>query len=87
MPLSYRDRGTSGTQLDVLSGTVVVCSLRKAMNVDRHARRAMGVDLVNRQRAGRFSIHGSADTKPQAQAVLESMWTAWLAAAGLQENA
>ena len=31
MPLTYRDRGTSGTQLDVVSGEVIVCRLRKAM--------------------------------------------------------
>ena len=31
MKVTYRDRGTSGTQLDVLSGTIVVCTLRKAM--------------------------------------------------------
>ena len=31
MKLEYRDRGTSGTQLDVMSGSIVVCRLWKAM--------------------------------------------------------
>ena len=31
MTLIYRDRGTSGTQLDVISGGVVVCSLWKRL--------------------------------------------------------
>ena len=29
MPLTYRDRGTSGTQLDVVAGSLVVGSIRK----------------------------------------------------------
>jgi hypothetical protein len=31
MPLVYRDRGTSGTQLDVMSGSLVVGTVYKAV--------------------------------------------------------
>lgn len=31
MPLTYRDRGTSGTQLDIISGSVVVGRVWKAV--------------------------------------------------------
>ena len=86
MNLTYRDRGTSGTQLDVMSGTVVVCSLRKAMmSTSTRSERWEWTWYIDKGPAG-FSIHGSADTKPQARAVLESMWTAWLAAAGLKQD-
>jgi hypothetical protein len=32
-----------------------------------------------------FAIHGQADTKAEAQAMLERIWQQWLTAAGLTE--
>ena len=85
MTLTYRDRGTSGTQLDVLSGTVVVCSLRKAMmSTDTRGERWEWTWNIHKGPPG-FAIHGQADTKPEAQAMLEAEWQAWLDAAGLTE--
>jgi len=86
MTLTYRDRGTSGTQLDVLSGTIVVCSLRKAMmSTDVRGEVWEWTWYVDKGPPG-FQIHGRADTKPEAQAMLASIWQAWLDAAGLTER-
>jgi hypothetical protein len=49
MKLTYRDRGTSGTQLDVLSGTIVVCSLRKAMMSPEYRGERWGMDVAHLQ--------------------------------------
>ena len=53
MPLTYRERGTSGSRPDVLrgSGSIVVCLLANARNSDmrrRHAPSAMERELVLR---------------------------------------
>jgi hypothetical protein len=85
MPLSYRDRGTSGTQFDVMSGTVVVCSLRKAMmSPEFRGERWDWTWNISRGQPG-FEMYGQADTKPEAQVALESIWQAWLDAAGLSQ--
>jgi len=69
-PLTYHDRGTSGTQLDVMSGTVVVCTLRKAMmSTDTRGERWEWTWRISSGPPG-FTIHGSADTKHAAQQVL-----------------
>ena len=83
MPLTYRDRGTSGTQLDVLSGSIVVCSLRKAMqSTDTRGERWEWSWQMSKGPPG-FHVHDRADTKPEAQAEIERQWRAWLEAAGL----
>ena len=86
MPLTYRDRSTSGTQLDVLSGTVAVCSLWKAvLSTDTRGERWEWSWRISNGPPG-FFPYGHADTKPEAQAVLESTWQAWLDAAGLNRS-
>jgi hypothetical protein len=83
MKLTYRDRGTSGTQLDVLSGTVVVCSLRKAMqSPDFRGERWEWTWRISSGPPG-FTIHGGADTAADAKAQIEKQWRAWVEAAGL----
>jgi hypothetical protein len=87
MPLTYLDRGSSGTQANIVSGTVVVGSLWKAV-----------LSVTARQEARwRWSWHagpasgpqadGTADTIEEAKAQLERQWQQWLKAAGLEEKA
>jgi len=83
MPLTYRDRGTSGTQLDALSGSIAVCNLRKAMmSTDARGDLWEWTWYIDKGPAG-WRLHGRAESKPEAQAKIESDWQAWLTAAGL----
>jgi len=84
MPLTYRDKGTSGTQLDVLSGDEVIAFLWKNVlsvmaQQDADWRWTFHSGPTKGQRA-----HGSADTCEEAKAAIERNWNAWLQAAGLQ---
>ena len=87
MGLTYRDRGTSGTQLDVLSGEEVIAFLWKNVlsvmaQQDADWRWTFHSGPTKGQRA-----HGSADTIDAAKDQIEKHWQAWLTAAGLQSNA
>jgi hypothetical protein len=88
MPLSYRDRGSSGTQLDVMSGEVVVCSLWKVMleGVSRDASAWFWTWRIEQVPPGWWQKHGRTETKEVAQAEIEQQWGAWLTAAGLTEK-
>jgi hypothetical protein len=84
MPLTYRDRGTSGTQLHIVSGQVVVGSSWKA---------ALSVTAGKDVRwhwtfhsGPTADPHGAADSLDDAKAMIEELWTAWLDAAGLKES-
>jgi hypothetical protein len=84
MPLTYRDRGTSGAQFDIVSGQVVVGSLWKA---------ALSVTAGQAVRwhwtfhpGPTEDAHGAADSPDDAKARIEELWTAWLEAAGLKES-
>ena len=86
MPLTFRERGTSGTRLDVLSGEVVVCSLWKAMlSTDTRGERWDWSWQIAKGPPG-FAVHSHANTKAEAQAELERIWQRWLDAAGLSER-
>jgi len=86
MPLTYRDHGTSGTHLDIISGRSVVGLLWK------------GILSVTAGQEPRWSwtwyagpgigpqAHGTADSADEAKAVIEEQWRAWLEAAGLNER-
>ena len=86
MTLTYRDRGTSGTQLDVMSGGVAVCSLRKNVlsGLVRDVRWEWTWRLENGPPGWRK--HDSAQTIEVAQSIIEQQWLAWLEAAGLTEK-
>lgn len=85
MPLTYRDRGTSGTQLDVMSGTEVIAGPRKQplslMGDPFHQWRW----TFNTGPTERPATHGSAATIEAAKAAIERDWQSWLKAAGLHE--
>lgn len=86
MPLSYRDKGTSGTQLEVISGTLVIGSVRKEV-LSAAAGQGMlwrWTLYVSAAPPG-FQHHGMADTCDQAKAELESSWMMWVQAARLGE--
>jgi hypothetical protein len=87
MPLTYRDRGTSGTQLDIVSGDLVIGTLWKA------ALSATAAGTVNWRwtfhiTAGPpgFEHHGNAADITIARCMVEESWEAWLRAAGLTER-
>lgn len=82
MPLSYRDRGTSGTQLDVISGKAVVCFLWNAMFSSLAGGGAHWSWIRHAGPASGPQHHGTADTVEQAKAKIEEQWRAWLNAAG-----
>jgi hypothetical protein len=85
MPLKYVDRGSSGTQLDIVSNTKTIGRLWKAV---MSAGSGGGVHWVWTWHAGPASgpqAHGTADIE-EAKAKLEEQWRAWLQAAGLSEN-
>jgi hypothetical protein len=84
MTLSYRDKGTTGTQLEVITGSIVIGSLRKE-SLSAVAGLAMlwrWTLYVSAAPQG-MHHHGSADSREQAQADIERHWTMWVKAAGL----
>lgn len=81
MPLTYRDRGTSGTQLSVLCHEVPVASIRK--EVFGQAERWRWSFSLGNAAPANFKHGGHADTCEEAKAAVEQNWQAWLTAAGL----
>ena len=86
MKLTYRDRRTTGTQLDVLSGSIEVCFLHKAMQSPAFKGERWDWHWHMSKGPPNFYIHDSAGTKAEAQAKIESVWQAWLDAAGLSDT-
>jgi len=85
MTLTYRDKGTSGTQLDIISGNAVigfvwkgVLSVTAGQTVRWHWRFHAGPARGPQQ-------HGTAATIDEAKAKIETNWRAWLKAAGLHD--
>ena len=87
MPLTYRDRGSSGTQLTIISGTAVVGSLWKAVLSVTAGEEARWHWSWHAGPASGPQADGTADTAEQAKARLEAQWRAWLEAAGLIDRA
>jgi hypothetical protein len=90
MPLTYRDRGTSGTRLEIVSGTVAVGSLWKDVlsigaGDSEHWSWTFYIDAFIEERLDGFNKHGSADSLESAQADIERNWQTWLKAARLAE--
>jgi hypothetical protein len=88
MTLTYRDKGTSGTQIDVRSGDLSVC----------HIGKEMFSELVGGGARWRwnFKMHigppgfvplGYADSYEEAKAAVERNWQLWLTAACLRDDA
>lgn len=86
MPLTYRDRGTSGTQLDIVSGIAVVGRLWKAMLSVTAGSEARWNWTWHAGPASGTQAHGTADTIDEAKAKIEGQWRVWLKTAGLEEK-
>ena len=86
MPLTYRDRGSSGTQLDFMSGTAVVCSLWKTVLSVTVGQEARWNWTWYGGPASGLQQHGTADTIEEAKAQIERRWQEWLEAAELEEK-
>jgi hypothetical protein len=83
--LEFRDKGTSGTQFDALSGGVIVASVYKT------APSVIAEQVWHwtfRMSAGPpgFQPHGTAPTFDEAQTAVESQWACWLTTAGLRRD-
>ena len=87
MPLTYKDRGSSQTQLEVVSGDwrgSLQKDFSSAMTGGRqlwHWTLYVGTHPGSPLRG--FRHHGSGDSRETAQADLEKMWALWVKAAGL----
>jgi len=86
MPLTYRDRGSSGTQLDVVCGNLIIATLYKS-HLSVVASQAVQWRWTFRVTAGPpgFEHNGTANTFEQAKSAVERNWQAWLAEAKLRE--
>jgi hypothetical protein len=74
MKLTYLDRGTSGTQLDVMSGEVRIATLWKhKFSVTAGADEDWRWTFTISAGPPGFQIHGGAESKTEAQATLEGM--------------
>jgi hypothetical protein len=83
MPLTYRDRGTGDTQLDVLCGEIVIASVRKSFSVVAKQEPYWQWTFNFTARPPGFELHGSAASREIACLAVERNWEAWLTAAGL----
>jgi hypothetical protein len=84
--LTYRDRGTSNTQLEVLSGDEVIAFLWKNVLSVMAGRGANWCWTFHSGPTKGQRAHGSANTIDAAKAEIESTWRGWLNAAGLIER-
>jgi hypothetical protein len=87
MPLVYRDKGTSGTQLEVLSGELPIARISKNVLsiVASHAVQWSWDFQLTAAPPG-FQHHGHADDFEGAKAGVERNWQLWLTAAGLDHE-
>ena len=84
MPLTYRDRdeSKSGTIWDVMSGSLAVAKIWKAMSSNERYQTWSWTFHVSCKPDG-FRIHGSGESLDDAKAYVERHWANWLDAAGL----
>jgi hypothetical protein len=84
MPLIYRDRHSSGTQFDIVSGEVVIGNLWKAI-LSVTAGQAVYWHWTFHS-GPTDKPHGAADSLDDAKAMIEELWAEWLKVAGLTER-
>ena len=82
--LTYRDMGTSGTRLEIISGTLVIGHIRKmTLSVVANQEVRWSWQFVMMAGPPGFQQHGTADTCEETKAAVERHWQAWVKAAGL----
>jgi hypothetical protein len=87
MTLTYRDRGASGTQIDVVAGKLCVATLYK---VSSPAKASDGAHwrwtfFLTAAPPG-FEHQGHAASLVEAKGCVAENWSVWVAAAGLDER-
>jgi hypothetical protein len=86
MALEFRDKGTSGTQIAVMSGEVVVANIYKGtLSVTAGQAIVWNWTFKTTEGPPGFQQHGTATSLDEAKAAVEATWTRWLAAAGLRD--
>ena len=86
MPLTYQDRDTSGTQVDVLCGDLVIANVYKGtLSAATGGAAYWNWTFYFVARPPGFELHGSAATREIACLAVERNWESWLAAARLVE--
>jgi hypothetical protein len=85
MPLKYRDRGTTGTQEDVLTGDLPIGVIRRASDIGGDAV-YWSWNLSVLSAPPDFQPHGRAVSFEDAKADLERNWQLWLEAAALTDK-
>lgn len=87
MPLSYRERGALGTQLDIVAGELVIGTLWKATPPSRTSQTPQWrwTFHITAGPPG-FQHHGSAADGTIARCMIEESWASWREAAGLVER-
>jgi hypothetical protein len=86
MALTYRDRGTSGTQLDIMSSNAKIGFLWKAVLSSSAGGSIQWCWTWHAGPGTGPQQHGSAGTMHDAREQVEAQWRAWLEAAGLAER-
>ena len=88
MPLTYRDKGTSGTQLAIYSHNLCIGHVGKEFDSILSGQRARWhwTFGLNTAVPKGFPLHGSAPSLDEATAIIEQAWQDWLTTAGLIEK-
>jgi len=87
--LTYRDKGTTGTQLAIYSHELCIGHVGKeftSMMTDGTRSRWRWTFGLNTAVPEGFPHHGTADTLDEAKVIIERAWAEWLSAAGLSEG-
>jgi hypothetical protein len=88
MPLTYRDRGSSGTQIEVLCGDIVIAIVYKGtLSATTGGDPYWNWTFYFTARPPGFEMHGTAASREIACLAVERNWEAWLKAAGLRDEA
>ena len=85
MELVYRDRGLSGTQIDVICGDLVIAAVyKRTLSVVAGQEYFWSWTFFVTAAPPGFEHHGTAASSEIACLAVERNWETWLAAAGLQ---
>ena len=82
--LEFRDKGTSGTRIAVMSGEVLIANVYKAMQSALVEQPIWHWSFRMTDGPTGFQQHGSASSFEEAKAMVEGRWAQWLTAAGLR---
>ena len=85
VPLVYRDKGSSGTHIQVLSADLPTAHIGKeVLSVSAGSAEYWRWDFAFTAGPPGFQPHGGAESYEAAKAQVERNWQLWLTAAGLR---